>query len=133
MKLIRKGELNEESPGLLLPDGREVDVSSFGEDYDEVFFETNGLERLSEWLKEIGEDLPPFPENERYGSPIARPSKIVCIGLNYDDHARESGMEIPPEPVISCSMKIISPIGLTLSTLSRAVLLQDCLHIVVAD
>ena len=100
MKLIRKGEPNEESPGLLLPDGREVDVSSFGEDYDEVFFETNGLERLSEWLNENGEDLPPFPENERYGSPIARPSKIVCIGLNYDDHARESGMEIPPEPVI---------------------------------
>lgn len=100
MKLIRKGEPNEESPGLLLPDGREVDVSSFGEDYDEVFFETNGLERLSEWLKENGENLPPFPENERYGSPIARPSKIVCIGLNYDDHARESGMEIPPEPVI---------------------------------
>ena len=100
MKLIRKGEPNEESPGLLLPDGREVDVSSFGEDYDEVFFETNGLERLSEWLKENGEDLPPFPEYERYGSPIARPSKIVCIGLNYDDHARESGMEIPPEPVI---------------------------------
>ena len=100
MKLIRKGEPNEESPGLLLPDGREVDVSSFGEDFDEVFFETNGLERLSEWLKENGEDLPPFPENERYGSPIARPSKIVCIGLNYDDHARESGMEIPPEPVI---------------------------------
>ena len=100
MKLIRKGEPNEESPGLLLPDGREVDVSSFGEDYDEVFFETNGLERLSEWMKENGEDLPPFPENERYGSPIARPSKIVCIGLNYDDHARESGMEIPPEPVI---------------------------------
>ena len=100
MKLIRKGEPNEESPGLLLPDGREVDVSSFGEDYDEVFFETNGLERLSEWLNENGENLPPFPENERYGSPIARPSKIVCIGLNYDDHARESGMEIPPEPVI---------------------------------
>jgi len=100
MKLIRKGEPNEESPGLLLPDGREVDVSSFGEDYDEVFFETNGLERLSEWLKENGEDLPPFPVYERYGSPIARPSKIVCIGLNYDDHARESGMEIPPEPVI---------------------------------
>ena len=100
MKLIRKGEPSEESPGLLLPDGREVDISSFGEDYDEVFFETNGIERLSEWLKENGEDLPPFPENERYGSPIARPSKIVCIGLNYDDHARESGMEIPPEPVI---------------------------------
>ena len=100
MKLIRKGEPLEESPGLLLPDGREVDVSSFGEDYDEVFFETDGLERLKSWLHENENDLPPFPEDIRYGSPIARPSKIVCIGLNYDDHARESGMEIPPEPVI---------------------------------
>ena len=60
MKLIRKGEPNEESPGLLLPDGREVDVSSFGEDYDEVFFETNGLERLNEWLNENSENLPPY-------------------------------------------------------------------------
>jgi 2-keto-4-pentenoate hydratase/2-oxohepta-3-ene-1,7-dioic acid hydratase in catechol pathway len=100
MKLIRKGEPNEESPGLLLPDGREVDASSFGEDYDEVFFETEGMERLADWLKDNSDDLPPFPEGERYGSPVARPSKIVCIGLNYDDHARESGMEIPPEPVI---------------------------------
>jgi len=100
MKLIRKGEPYEESPGIVLPDGREVDVSSFGEDYDEVFFETDGLIRLESWLKENQNDLPPFPENIRFGSPIARPSKIVCIGLNYDDHARESGMEIPPEPVI---------------------------------
>ena len=100
MKLIRKGEPNEESPGLLLPDGREVDASSFGEDYDEVFFETEGMERLESWLHENENDLPPFPEDIRYGSPIARPSKIVCIGLNYDDHARESGMEIPPEPVL---------------------------------
>ena len=100
MKLIRKGEPYEESPGIVLPDGREVDVSSFGEDYDEVFFETDGLIRLESWLNENQNDLPPFPENIRYGSPIGRPSKIVCIGLNYDDHARESGMEIPPEPVI---------------------------------
>lgn len=100
MKLIRKGEPNEESPGLLLPDGREVDASSFGEDYDEVFFETKGMARLADWLNDNIDDLPLFPEGERYGSPIARPSKIVCIGLNYDDHARESGMDIPPEPVI---------------------------------
>ncbi len=100
MKLIRKGKPNEESPGLLLPDGREVDASSFGEDYDEVFFETEGMVRLADWLKDNSDDLPPFPEGERYGSPVARPSKIVCIGLNYDDHARESGMDIPPEPVI---------------------------------
>ncbi len=100
MKLIRRGEPYEESPGLLLPDGREIDVSSFEEDYDEVFFETDGLDRLKTWLKENEHDLPSFPEGTRYGSPIARPSKIVCIGLNYDDHARESGMEIPPEPVL---------------------------------
>ncbi|MBT3637973.1 MAG: ureidoglycolate lyase, partial [Opitutae bacterium] len=100
MKLIRKGEPLEESPGLILPDGREVDTSSFGEDYDEVFFETDGLERLKAWADENASELPPFPEDERYGSPIARPSKIVCIGLNYKDHAEESGMELPDEPVL---------------------------------
>ena len=100
MKLIRKGQPGEESPGLLLSDGREVDASSFGEDYDEVFFETDGLERLKNWCEENAEDLPLFPEGERYSSPVARPSKIVCIGLNFDDHAAESGMEIPEEPVL---------------------------------
>ena len=100
MKLIRKGQPGEESPGLILKDGREVETSGFGEDYDEVFFETDGLERLQEWVKENENDLPIFPEDERYGAPIARPSKIVCIGLNFDDHAAESGMDIPEEPVL---------------------------------
>ena len=100
MKLIRKGQPGEESPGLLLSDGREVDASSFGEDYDEVFFETDGLERLKNWYDENAEELPLFPEGERYGAPITRPSKIVCIGLNFDDHAAESGMDIPEEPVL---------------------------------
>ena len=100
MKLIRKGPPQEESPGILTPEGRELDASSFGEDYDEVFFETDGLERLGAWLSEHGEELPEFPIGERFGSPIARPSKIVCIGLNFDDHAAESGMEIPEEPVL---------------------------------
>ena len=100
MKLIRKGQPGEESPGLLLNDGSEVDVSTFGEDYDEVFFETNGLERLEEWLEDQANELPSFPDGERYGPPIARPSKIVCIGLNFDDHAAESGMDIPEEPVL---------------------------------
>ena len=100
MKLIRKGQPGEESPGLILKDGREVETSGFGEDYDEVFFETDGLERLQEWVKENEKDLPIFPEDERYGAPIARPSKIVCIGLNFDDHAAESGMDIPEEPVL---------------------------------
>ena len=100
MKLIRKGQLGEEAPGLILKDGREVETSTFGEDYDEVFFETDGLQRLQEWVKENENDLPVFPQGERYGAPIARPSKIVCIGLNFDDHAAESGMEIPEEPVL---------------------------------
>ena len=100
MKLIRKGQPGEESPGLLLNNGSEVDVSTFGEDYDEVFFETNGLERLKEWLGDQANELPSFPDGERYGPPIARPSKIVCIGLNFDDHAAESGMDIPEEPVL---------------------------------
>lgn len=100
MKLIRKGQPGEELPGLILKDGREVETSGFGEDYDEVFFETDGLQRLQEWVEENESDLPIFPENERYGAPIARPSKIVCIGLNFDDHAAESGMDIPEEPVL---------------------------------
>lgn len=100
MKLIRKGQLGEEAPGLILKDGQEVETSTFGEDYDEVFFETDGLQRLQEWVMENENDLPVFPEGERYGAPIARPSKIVCIGLNFDDHAAESGMEIPEEPVL---------------------------------
>jgi 2-keto-4-pentenoate hydratase/2-oxohepta-3-ene-1,7-dioic acid hydratase in catechol pathway len=100
MKLIRKGPPGEELPGLILKDGREVETSGFGEDYDEVFFETDGLQRLQEWVNENESDLPIFPEDERYGAPIARPSKIVCIGLNFDDHAAESGMDIPEEPVL---------------------------------
>jgi 2,4-didehydro-3-deoxy-L-rhamnonate hydrolase len=100
MKLIRKGETGEETPGLLLPNGREVDISAFQEDYDEVFFETDGMERLAEWSKENAESSPNFPDGIRPGSPVARPSKIVCIGLNYQDHAEESGVEIPEEPVI---------------------------------
>ena len=100
MKLIRKGEPGEESPGIILNDGKEVETSSFGEDYDEVFFETDGIKRLQEWVNKNEGDLPPFNEEERYGAPIARPSKIVCIGLNFDDHAAESGMDIPEEPVL---------------------------------
>ena len=77
-----------------------METSGFGEDYDEVFFETDGLQRLQEWVKENESDLPILPEDDRYGAPIARPSKIVCIGLNFDDHAAESGMDIPEEPVL---------------------------------
>ena len=69
-------------------------------DYDEAFFGSGGLERLARWLAEDGAAAPVVPDDARLGPPIGRPSKIVCVGLNYRDHARESGMAIPDEPVL---------------------------------
>lgn len=100
MKLIRFGNIGNEQPGVQMKDGSRMDVSEFGEDYNELFFENNGFERLSRWLK-INESKAPLISNDvRLGAPVARPSKIICIGLNYADHAKESGMEIPAEPIV---------------------------------
>ena len=100
MKLIRFGQPGEERPGLVLDDERHVDASAFGADYDEAFFASNGLARLATWLDERQGTLPDLPPDVRLGPPIARPSKIVCIGLNFADHAREAGAELPKEPVV---------------------------------
>jgi 2-keto-4-pentenoate hydratase/2-oxohepta-3-ene-1,7-dioic acid hydratase in catechol pathway len=100
MKLIRFGEVGKEKPGVQLPNGNRIDISTFGEDYTEQFFETNGIERLNEWLKENESTCAPVSEATRLGSPICRPSKLVCIGLNYAKHAAEAGMKIPNEPVL---------------------------------
>lgn len=100
MKLIRFGEVGKEKPGVQLPNGNRIDISSFGEDYTEQFFETNGIERLNAWLKENESACAPVSEATRLGSPICRPSKLVCIGLNYAKHAAEAGMKIPNEPVL---------------------------------
>jgi 2,4-didehydro-3-deoxy-L-rhamnonate hydrolase len=97
MKLIRFGEPGREKPGLLLEDGRRVDASAFGEDYDERFFATDGLSRLAKW---DASTAPTVAESVRLGPPIARPSKIVCIGLNFRDHAAETGATPPAEPVV---------------------------------
>lgn len=99
MKLIRHGELNKEKPGIVSGDTY-YDTSAFGEDYNEAFFETGGLERLKAYVEKNKSGLPVLPAGVRLGSPVARPSKIVCIGLNYVDHARETGATPPPEPVI---------------------------------
>ncbi|HAK79636.1 MAG TPA: ureidoglycolate lyase, partial [Runella sp.] len=80
--------------------GRKVDISSFGEDFNETFFATDGLSRLADWLTIHAESCPEVSTDVRLGSAIARPSKIVCIGLNYAKHAAESGMDVPKEPVI---------------------------------
>ena len=100
MKLIRFGAPGQERPGVILADGRRVDASGFGQDWDERFFGGDGLARLAQWEAREGERAPVVGEDVRLGSPIARPSKIVCVGLNYRDHAKESGMAVPSEPVI---------------------------------
>lgn len=99
MKLIRVGNPGEEKPGVLHEDGMRTDVSAFGEDYDENFFGTDGPARLAAWL-EHQSDPPSFDGHTRLGPPLTRPSKLICIGLNYKAHAEESGAELPPEPVI---------------------------------
>jgi len=100
MKLIRFGAPGQERPGVILADGRRVDASGFGQDWDERFFGGDGLERLAQWEASEAKRAPVVGEDVRLGSPIVRPSKIVCVGLNYRDHARESGMAVPSEPVI---------------------------------
>jgi len=100
MKLIRFGSQGNEKPGLLLDDEQMVDVSDFGEDYNEAFFANNGLDRLASWSSINKNKLPKLSPDVRLGPPICRPSKIVCIGLNYRKHAQESGGKIPDEPVI---------------------------------
>jgi 2,4-didehydro-3-deoxy-L-rhamnonate hydrolase len=100
MKLIRFGEPGRERPGIIRDDATRVDVSAFTPDYDEAFFTNDGLSRLERWFQERGASAPRVVQSVRLGPPIARPSKIVCIGLNFRDHARESNMEIPDEPVI---------------------------------
>ena len=100
MKLIRHGEVGKEKPGVLLGDGTRIDVSGFGSDYNEAFFRNGGLDSLAGWLKTNASSAPRVPTSVRWGSAVCRPSKIVCIGLNFRDHANETGAQIPREPVI---------------------------------
>jgi 2-keto-4-pentenoate hydratase/2-oxohepta-3-ene-1,7-dioic acid hydratase in catechol pathway len=99
MKLIRHGVPGKEQTGVIIDDKR-YDTSAFGEDYDERFFGSDGMERLAEFLKANEGTLKDISEDVRLGCPMARPSKIVCIGLNYADHAKETNAPLPPEPVI---------------------------------
>ena len=100
MKLIRFGTPGNEKPGLILDDGRRIDASAFGSDYDEAFFGGDGLVRLEAWAVQNAASAPAIDSSVRLGPCIARPSKIVCIGLNYADHAKESGADIPKEPIL---------------------------------
>ncbi len=97
MKLIRFGKEGQEKPGVHI-DGVNYDVSAFVKDYDESFFANQGLEKLAQVIAQ--EKLTAIASHERIGSAVARPSKILCIGLNYAKHAKETGAAIPTEPIL---------------------------------
>jgi 2,4-didehydro-3-deoxy-L-rhamnonate hydrolase len=100
MKLIRFGEPGREKPGVLLKDGHRIDTSAVISDYNEEFFAEGGLQKLEKWLKKNASSAPKVEPTVRLGPPICRPSKIICIGLNYRDHAAETKAEPPKEPVL---------------------------------
>ena len=100
MKLIRTGPVGSETPGVMLSDGSRIDVSPLVNDFDEAFFASDGVTQLQRWVVEHAADAARLDASLRLGAPLARPSKIVCIGLNFRDHAAESGMPTPAEPVI---------------------------------
>ena len=99
MKLLRYGVPGHEQPGIQQGEQR-YDVAAFGEDYNEAFFATDGLARLAEFVRNHAGKLPLVAPTERLGPPVARPSKIICIGLNYTDHAHEMGLPTPTEPIV---------------------------------
>lgn len=98
MKLIRFGELGKEKPGIIM-DNKWYDLSAFFTDFNEAFFEEDGLNQLQSFIAK-NPTLPEVAQSIRLGSPVARPSKMVCIGLNYKDHCRETNAPIPEEPII---------------------------------
>jgi 2,4-diketo-3-deoxy-L-fuconate hydrolase len=100
VKLIRFGPHGTERPGVIDAAGNRRDASAFGEDWDERFLSNDGLARLWRWLSDSGDSLPLVDADVRWAPCVARPGKIVCIGLNYRDHARETGGTIPGEPIL---------------------------------
>jgi 2-keto-4-pentenoate hydratase/2-oxohepta-3-ene-1,7-dioic acid hydratase in catechol pathway len=97
MQLVRIGAFEQEKPAVLI-DGKYFDVSNYFTDYNEAFFANGGLDKLAEII--ANNDLSEIKTLSRIGSCVARPSKIICVGLNYADHARETGAEIPSEPIL---------------------------------
>ena len=101
MKLFRFGDPGVEKPAVLMDSGRKVDVSSIIGDFDAAFFTNGQLGKLRGILRESDDLLPEVPAGVRLGPPVARPSKILCVGMNYADHAREfQNREVPKEPVL---------------------------------
>ena len=111
MKIIRFGPKGKELPGIKIDDSTSIDVSAFINDYNESFFENNDLEKLKKWLSINIDSCPKISNKTRLGPPLVRPSKIICVGLNYSKHANESGMAVPKEPVLffKSTTSIIGP------------------------
>jgi 2-keto-4-pentenoate hydratase/2-oxohepta-3-ene-1,7-dioic acid hydratase in catechol pathway len=97
MKFLRCGPLNKEKPAVLDKNGKIRDISSHINDLNPKNISFTNLEKL----KKINlESLPEIPSSERIGSCIVNPGKFVAIGLNYSDHAAETGAKIPTEPIV---------------------------------
>ncbi len=112
MKLLRHGAPGSEKPGLQLPDGSRIDASGFGQDWNEAFFaDPTNLDRLRDWAASAAGSAPALAAGTRLGSAISRPSKIICIGLNFSDHARETGATPPAEPIVffKASSALVGP------------------------
>ncbi|MEO8719886.1 MAG: fumarylacetoacetate hydrolase family protein [Ginsengibacter sp.] len=97
MKLIRFGEKGKEKSGVMV-DEKLFDVSQFVKDYDGDFFANDGVEKLKKIISQ--NQLTEISSGERLGCPVMSPSKIICIGLNYAKHAKETNAPIPKEPII---------------------------------
>ena len=111
MRLIRFGPVGNEKPGILDPGGSRRDLSSHFKDWDMSFFGSDKINELAEIVAGNISALPLVPPSERWAAPVARPAKVICIGLNYSDHAAESGMPIPPEPIVfmKASNTVVGP------------------------
>ena len=111
MRLVRFGAKGKEKPGILTGENTRLDLSGHFADWNSAFFAENGLQKLAEVVASQASSLPVVPESERWGAPIARPGKVMCIGLNYSDHAKESGMPVPEEPIVfmKASNTVVGP------------------------
>lgn len=111
MRLIRFGPKGKEKPGVLTGENIRLDLSGHFVDWSTAFFAENGLRKLADVLASQAGSLTIVPESERWGAPISRPGKVICIGLNYSDHAKESGMPVPEEPIVflKASNTVVGP------------------------
>ncbi|QOR71812.1 fumarylacetoacetate hydrolase family protein [Ruania alkalisoli] len=101
MKLLRIGPAGHEVPAAYVTDETYVDLSDVVGDFNEAFFASGGIERIRDVveMRTVRGDVHPV-RGQRLGPPIARPHQILCIGLNYSDHAAETGQDVPAEPIV---------------------------------